>query len=247
MNALSPRTALVIPLICLLSASAAAQQAATSAEIEGVGAAVAPPSPSQIDDPWSMLDVKLSQKETGRVVSRSPEGKAPAVLAARSGAPTRSWARTIGALAGVVGLIVLLAWGYRTVASGGLSLANRSRRPGMIEVLSRTMLSPRQSLCLVRVGPRVVLVGQTQERLCALDVIEDAGLAASLSGQAQAGRPDSSSAEFRKALESEAGGYRDKDGERSEKPASKSPPLDHVRREVLDAIERIRRSTARAR
>jgi flagellar biogenesis protein FliO len=194
-----------------------------------------------------MLDAKISRQENSRVLRRSSKGETPAVLAARSGAPKRSWLRTIGALAGVVGLIVLLAWGYRAAASGGLSWANRSRRPGLIEVLSKTMLSPRQSLCLVRVGSRVVLVGQTQDRLCALDVIEDAGLAASLAGQALAGKPDSSSTEFQKALESEAGGYRNEDDVPAARPTRKIKPVDHVRREVLDAIERIRRTTARAR
>ena len=244
MRFVSPGTALAILLTGLLSAPAAAQQTATSAEIEGVGSAVEPLAAAQVDDPWSVLDDKLSRKKTGRILSRPGADKAPAVLAARSGTPDRSWTRTIGALAGVVGLIVFLAWGYRAMASGNLSLLGKARRPGLIEVVSKTSLSARQSLCLVRIGPRLVLIGQSPETLRALDVIDDADLAAKLVGEAARKRTGSSQAEFHDCLEREARDYRTNDDSISETITPEAPRIADVRQTLTNTIRRIRRAVA---
>jgi flagellar biogenesis protein FliO len=53
---------------------------------------------------------------------------------------------------------------------------------GAIEVLGRNHLSPKQSLTLVRVGRRVVLVGVAPERLSPLCVIDDPQEVAELVG-----------------------------------------------------------------
>lgn len=119
------------------------------------------------------------------------------------------WLRTSASLAGVVALIVLLAWGYRLVAGAGgkLSLGGSNRHPGLVEKLSRVNLSPRQSLYLVRVGPQLVLIGATHDSLRALSIINDPNLAAQFAGrQAQLGA-GSHQAEFNRWLESEAGAY----------------------------------------
>ncbi|RMF81313.1 MAG: hypothetical protein D6744_07280, partial [Planctomycetota bacterium] len=94
------------------------------------------------------------------------------------------WWRSIGSLAAVVALIVLLAWGYRAAATSGWNIVGRPRRPGVVQVISRAALSPRQSICLVRVGPRMVLVGVTADHVRPLDVIDDAALVAQLAGDA---------------------------------------------------------------
>jgi flagellar biosynthetic protein FliO len=65
--------------------------------------------------------------------------------------------RTLGALALVVVLIFLVGWLLRRFARGGRALGGR----GPVEVLSRTAITPRQQLLLVRLGERIVLVGCT--------------------------------------------------------------------------------------
>lgn len=124
-------------------------------------------------------------------------------------APGNPWIRTTGALAGVVALILLLGWGYRRVAAEGgwRGLAARPRPTPLIEVVGRAVLAPRQSVCLVRVGPRLVLVGCTPATMRALDVITDAELTARLLGIARQARPDSRTAEFERCLEHEAAAY----------------------------------------
>lgn len=173
-----------------------------------------------------------------------------AAPAAGANAPTQgeaaehTWVRTTAALGGVVGLIGLLAWGYRVVAgaSGGFALTSRTRRPGLIEVLSRTALSPRQSVCLVRVGPRLVLVGVSADRLQALDVIADEELAARMIGENAGARGDSSQAVFRSCLDNESASYEsaDADDELDESLTPDDVKLAHLRQELGDALARLR-------
>jgi len=160
-------------------------------------------------DPWSSTDIAAPRmdarplRRTGKSETAMP-GAAPTGPSAVSSNGT-GW-RTAAALGGVVGLILLLAWGYRAVANGGgrWPLALRSKHPALIEVVSRTAISPRQSLCLVRIGPRLVLLGVTPDAVRTLDVIQDADAVAQLLGQAAQRQPDSHSAEFARCLEREA-------------------------------------------
>jgi flagellar biogenesis protein FliO len=144
----------------------------------------------------------------------------------------------------VIGLIVLLAWGYRAVTGGKLTLLNKARRPGLIELVSKTSLSARQSLCLVRIGPRLVLIGQSPDRLRTLDVIDDADLASRLIGEAARERVGSSQAEFHDCLEREAKGYERDAGPLNETMSPEALRVNDVCRGVTDTIQRIRRAVA---
>ncbi len=210
---------------------------------------------SALEDAWSVVEPKpaparssktatSSAAADARLLPRSGRHGAGAVLKPRSPQSGTTWMRTIGAMAGVVGLIVFLAWGYRAVAAGNLGLVGRARRPGVIEIVSRTALSPRQSLYLVRVGPRMVLVGQSQEGLRALDVIDDADLTAQLAGQAVSRQAGGSVAAFRECLESEAEEYDESARPRRRGGVRREPSLDELRRNVLATIERLRQSGA---
>lgn len=137
----------------------------------------------------------------GEPLVRRDAAERQAVAAPSRPAAGGSWLRSLGSLVAVIGLIALLAWGYRA-AGGGLT-ALRPRRSGVIELVSRVSLSPRQSLCLVRVGPRMVLVGASGDRLTSLDVIEDAALVAQLAGDAERAR-NGGGAAFQTLLESQA-------------------------------------------
>lgn len=146
-----------------------------------------------------------------------------------------AWVRTTGALAAVVALIVLLAWGYRRAAGLPVGVL-RGRNLGLIEIVSRASLTPRVSLWLVSVGPRLVLVGGGAEGLRPLDVITDANVVASLLGEAAERRADSSVAAFSAALADEAKQYTRED----EAPQSPGlPRLDAARAKLARALERL--------
>jgi flagellar biogenesis protein FliO len=117
-----------------------------------------------------------------------------------------------------------------------LALTSRNRMPGLIEVISRTSLSPRQSLCLVRVGPRLVLVGVSQDSMRALDVIEDGSAASRLSGEAARRKSDSVSAEFDSWLQEESGAYARPD----EQTFETSTRMGDVKRQLAGTIRRIK-------
>lgn len=143
-------------------------------------------------------------------LNRAESGTSPA------GRGSASWTRTILSLGGVVALIGLLAWGYRL--TGGLSNGAAffpPRRTQLLEVIGRTSLSPRHSVCLVRAGGRVVLVGLSGDRMTSLDVIGDSE-AGKLLGLAAQERSDSASADFERTLVEESAQY--------EEPITRSSP-----------------------
>lgn len=158
-----------------------------------------------------------------------------------SSSTSTGWLRTTASLAGVVGLILLLAWGYRAAQGATRRMPGlRGRGNGMLELAARLPLGPRQSLCLVRVGPRLVLVGLSGERICALDVIDDGDVAARLAGQAQQRRPDSQTAAFQRVLEESAADA----PESPVAPAADESRLEQTRARLAGALARLRASGA---
>ena len=191
-----PRMALIVLLATLAAVTAAARGAPAGA----------PP-----DDPWSSPEIVAPRLEARPLPrpptpayhpGRSADAAQPGTSTTTPARPAASSLRTTLALGGVLGLITLLAWGYRVAAGRGTGWRwnSRGRHPGLIEVVSRATLSPRQSLCLVRVGPRLVLLGVTPDAVRALDVIADGSLSAALLGQATSQRSDSHSADFARCL-----------------------------------------------
>jgi flagellar biogenesis protein FliO len=232
-------------LVALLGLSAVVAEAQTDTPLDNTDrtAAKAATAPPTLKDPWSAVTPTPPEHDSRTVHRRSQTETSPP-MAGAPGPAQHSTARTLGALAGVVGLIVLLAWGYRAAAGGRLTLLNKVRRPGLIELVSRTSLSARQSLCLVRVGPRLVLIGQSPDQLRTLDVIDDADLAARLIGEAARKRADSSAAEFHECLEREASGYQVDDGPPDANVFPGRARLADVRKGWTDTIQRIRRAVA---
>ena len=188
-------------------------------------------------DPWEAIApdrdptvLRRSSRPPGSATRRTPARNSP------------GWLRTTASLAAVVALIVLLAWGYRTVAGGSLSLAGRGRVAGLIDVVSRTAVSPRQWLVLVRVGPRMVLLGVGPERIETLDAIDDPELVSQLAGAATVARGDSSTAEFRAALREQERQYSADAIERSE---PKPDDADELSDRLARTLRRIRVSAER--
>lgn len=70
----------------------------------------------------------------------------------------------------------------------------------LIRVISRQYLSPKQSICLVKIGTRVMALGVTAERISMLAQIEDEAGASRLVGAAESGRANSMSGRFQAFL-----------------------------------------------
>lgn len=160
-----------------------------------------------------------------------------------SAASSNSWVRTLGSLAAVVGLICLLAWGYRVVAERGLGFATaRAKQPGLIDVLSRAALSPRHTVTLLRIGPRLVLVGYTRDRIARIDAFDDPELAARLAGQsagAGASGPGLSDA-FRNNLEGAQRELAEAEAELEEADSPDDARLAELREALTTATQRLR-------
>ena len=173
---------------------------------DGEPASVADTLPQRGDEPASPA---ATHDTSSQLLRRSPSGGSLLRASQPDDPGGSSWLRTTGSLAAVVALIILLGWGYRVVAGGRGPFSRRVKRPELIEIISRTALSPKHSLHLVRVGPRVVLVGMSNDSLVALDVVDDADAAARLAGQAAEQQADSHTREFSHCLEMECDGARE--------------------------------------
>lgn len=212
----------------------------SAASHEEVWASVEPaePNPSSArPDPGSAAtnvdDRPLSRGNKSKRISASSTGTTPSAS---------QWPRTILATLGVGALIVLLAWGYRAATTGPLAGLGRPRSPGAVQLICRQALSPRQSVCLLRVGPRMVLIGLSPDRMTALDVITDADTVASLSANANAGA-GRTEPQFQRELEREAAAY-EAPRPTLAAPAASPERLIAARTKLLSAIERLRNEDA---
>ncbi|MDB5296078.1 MAG: fliO [Phycisphaerales bacterium] len=97
------------------------------------------------------------------------------------GSPSQDAARVGLALVAVIGLILLLRWCSRRV----FALPGAGSAGQLMQVVARTPLAPRQQLMLVRVGRRLMVIGDSGGRLSGLGHIEDPDEVAALLGRAQ--------------------------------------------------------------
>lgn len=137
-------------------------------------------------------------------IENQPIGHRPATQPALTGtAPApparRDWLglpRVVGSLTAVIGLIFVIRWVARryfpNLASG--------RAPGVVRLLSRTPVTPKQHVLLVQVGKRVLVVADNGAQMSPLADISDADEVASLIGQLSA-RPEPAAEEFDDKLE----------------------------------------------
>jgi len=234
-----PRMALLGLIIALVAAVPRAAAAAPATDAAPVATQPAAASPA---DAWSALEPNTASAEP-RPLERRRGNTPQSGHSATGTGTTQSWFRTTMSLAGVVGLIVLLGWGYRRVAATGTFGLARGRGAPLIEVVGRTALSPRHSVCLVRVGPRLVLLGCTHDSIRSLDVITDPDLSARLLGQAAQQRADSHSAEFAKCLEREAVAYQDDPSGPAEDAVPDESRLAELKQKLGGTLQRLRAVT----
>jgi flagellar biogenesis protein FliO len=132
---------------------------------------------------------KKSNYESIELAKRPPQQKSGPTALVNTDS---SALRVVGALGVVLGCIFVVRWagkkflGLQTTGGGG----------GVVQILSRTPVSPRQQLMLIQVGRRIVLVANCGVQMNALCEINDADEVASLAGQLQERRRTSATSAF---------------------------------------------------
>jgi flagellar biogenesis protein FliO len=214
---MKPRMAPVIVLFACLAAGGIAAAHSEDSAATSLGAVPRLSSDrgatGLLDPSWDAVQADLSEpasigphaeQAAGTPLRRSSGGRPSA---ASGGSPRDSspvWLQTLVPLGAVVGLFLLLAWGYRAVTGAGRARIGHGLQSAAIEVLGRVGLTARHSLCLVRIGPKLVLVGVGGDRLTMLDVLNDAEAVAAVAGRAAQRSPGP---EFQRCLEREAREY----------------------------------------
>ncbi|MDX1947361.1 MAG: flagellar biosynthetic protein FliO [Pirellulaceae bacterium] len=133
---------------------------------------------------------------------------APRGTAAKSGTPRPAATSTssaigsvLGSLGVVLGLFLLVVWFSRRFAPGGSTLLPKEA----LELLGRAPLGTRQSMQLVRVGKKLILVAVSPTGTETLTEITDPVEVEHLSALCRRGRADSASASFNQVLSQLAG------------------------------------------
>jgi flagellar biosynthetic protein FliO len=130
-------------------------------------------------------------------------------------------------LAAVLGLIVILFWAAKRFLPRR-ALGGQTPGGGM-QLLARLPVAPKQSLLLVQVGRRLLVIGDSGTGLSTLCEITDPNEAAALIGQLQTEKSS-----FTAALNSAAEKFR-----AAERP-SREAELDTMRQEIDGLVQRVR-------
>lgn len=99
------------------------------------------------------------------------EGKRPSQLPS----PWKTFVSLVIVLALIVGVTYFFKRFYLN--------SNRSSMPAGVEILARSNMNPKQSLCLVQLGNRLVLLGQSPNHISSLQTIDDPDEMAQILGQ----------------------------------------------------------------
>ena len=126
-------------------------------------------------DKTESLETKTIGKQNG--VS-AQTGRQVNGASLRNDTSTSLW-KTFFSLLIVLALIVVLALLFRWFSMKGKLNLNHSG----IEILARNTIGPKQSLCLIKVGGRLVLIGQSPNHMASLHTVEDDEEIAHIMGQ----------------------------------------------------------------
>lgn len=191
----------------------------------------------------AVADSSIPHTALGNEPIRSTTSQPPASgpAAAAPMAPSMEYARVLGALGVVIGLIFAFRWGARFFFP---SVAGRSSNR-IVQVLARSALTPKQQVILLRVGRRIIVVGDSGVQMNTLCEIAEPDEVASLVGQLNQDRIASGSGfgslfgrfrgRFEGAEEPEAPPLRN--AEEDVPPASAQSELDGLRDRVRRLAE----------
>lgn len=152
----------------------------------------------------------LAKGEGKEIVRRDKAGDSTGVLG-KDGRIVDRRSRGSGAW-GVIDLwpllaVLVLMLGMAWVIKRYLPARRLLPGAGVIQVVARTALSPKQQIVLVRLGGRFILVGVSPERMNTLTCVDDPQQAALLMGELASTRPGSISGGFAQSIDRESKEY----------------------------------------
>ena len=182
-----------------------------------------------------------SYQEKALPARRGATTHATGVSAAGGGAkPDELDFKRVGlALAIVLGAIYVTNRVWRKMGMPGAG----GRASGSLQVVSRLSIAPKQQILLIRVGRRLVLVGNTGTNMSALTEIVDPEEAGGLIGQVAVEKDESSTASFHSVLgdqEKQFEAETNVDVPPGETPPADDPALATTRDELNGLMEKVR-------
>ena len=211
--------------------------AASSFAAPPTGAKDVHPGPAVVKAPPSKID---STPLSHEAVTSSPANDS------KDSTTTLETPRVAMALAAVIALILLLRFGARRF----LDLPGGQRSTGAVQVLSRTVLAPRQHVVLLKVGKRIIVVGDSGGQMSSLGDIADPDEVASLVGHIREEKLTVSAKAFgslfrrakddlEEAPETESHSPAPISDQFAEAPAE-DPELTSTREEISDLMQKVR-------
>ena len=142
------------------------------------GSSFAAPSAGAKDLPAWVAGAKPQASSIDSQPLRSETSESPSLEDPKDSTSSLQTPRVALALAAVITLILLL----RVGAKRFLNLPGGQRSTSAVQVLSRTILAPRQNVVLLKVGKRIIVVGESGGQMSSLGDIADPDEVASLVG-----------------------------------------------------------------
>jgi flagellar biogenesis protein FliO len=165
------------------------------------------------------------------------------VAAAAGGEAGSSWwiVKTLGALAVVIGLIFVV----RSVLGRVAGSVTSSAFSPAVEVLSRVTVAPRNHILLVRLGKRVLVLGDSSAGLRKLADITEPDEVAGVLAAVSAGKPNSISRGFGHLMERFNRDYRPEEEWVEEGADRHEHAVDRARDQVGSLLSRVRALSGR--
>ena len=158
-----------------------------------------------------------------------------------------SFWRPFLSLLAVLVLIVLCAWLFRRFSPG----SRRGKTSSAVEIIARSTISPKQSVCLVKLGRRLLLVGLSPNHMANLSAVDDPEEIAFIMGDLEKQLPNSISKTFDRLFRRETQQYdyppdqigqtpRDGDNEVFEYEQEEPRQWQHARDELSSLLSRVK-------
>ncbi len=220
-----------------------------SAEVQVVANRTAVPGSTEAPAPAS--EERAIGRRVDRVAARSHEANAAAAERSAASVTDAGWPARVRELVPLA-LVLLIIGGLTLVARRFVPREWRIRagNRGVIEVLARQQISPKQSIILVKVGRRAVLVGSAPDRLTCLDTITDADEVALLVGRSGSAGARSLTGAFEREILREVASYdpqrQTEDGEGKSATVGRAADWAAAREQVRSLLSRVRSFAASA-
>jgi flagellar biogenesis protein FliO len=154
-----------------------------------------------------------------------------------SGGDGNWFLQTLAALGVVIGLIFLTRWGWMKMSGQASANTTGSRT---VEVLSRTAVAPKNHVLLLRVGQRVLVVGDSAQGLRTLTELDDPDEVAEVLTEVSAQQEHSVTNNFRQMMSRVSGQFDERQWTREQGGDESEHLLDRSRAEVSSLMSRVR-------